>query len=932
MIQPLIITAPWIPPAAQGSSLEDIRGKDLYSWILDLKFSIRVHYRILEAKIFVSFLITEPLVASIRRMPPRRDPNGGGSTSGNDDEINKISWAIAVHMKDVIPSMVTDITQNLRGSTSDSAHNSNANNAGTATFTFKQFNDAKPPKYSGTEGATSLLQWLESIEDILDFTGCPENLKVALALSWEDFKKLLVQKYCQRHELKKLEVEMWNLVQDSGENAKYTTRFHELCIPVPHLVTPLSRRIEKYIEGLPLVIRGTVMGSSPTTLEAAIHLGATLTEEYVKAATPTQATPITAIPQPATARKPYTGPFPLCTKCQYHHLSTTPCRKCLKCGRMGHLAATCRSAHLSAATTTTANPVTTGGRACYNCGAEGHFRNQCPKLNPAATTATARAFVIETSEAREDPAVITGTFLINDHYVSIIFDTRADKSFVFTNTASLFNKQPSILDAPYTVEVANGKTILVNSIIRDCELRLNNHLFLIDLIPMTLGSFEVVVGMDWLSKNHAEMVCSEKLIRIPLPSGEMMQVYGEEPCRGLKIVSCIKARKYLKKKYFAFLAHVVEKKPEKKAIGDVPVIRDFPDVFPEDLPGLPLIRQVEFRIDLVPGANPVAKSPYRLAPSEMQELSSQLQELLDKGFIRPSFSPWGAPVLFVKKKDGSFRMCIDYRELNKLTIKNRYPLPRIDDLFDQLQGATCLSKIDLRSRYHQLRVNDEDIPKTAFRTRYGHYEFVVTPFGLTNAPAMFMDLMNRVCRPYLDQKTTRAFVVNAKEAAYMSDVITGTLRINDVYAKVLFDSGANQSVIDYELCKLLNEPLVKLDKPYLVETANGDVVKINEALVNGKITLFKHNMLAGFNAVIGIDWLDTNQACVLCDTKFIAVCVPKGGKWITREEDIPKSAFSTRYGHYELTIMPFRLTNALADFMSMMNQICKLIWTNSALY
>ncbi|KAD5960298.1 hypothetical protein E3N88_11770 [Mikania micrantha] len=135
----------------------------------------------------------------------------------------------------------------------------------------------------------------------------------------------------------------------------------------------------------------------------------------------------------------------------------------------------------------------------------------------------------------------------------------------------------------------------------------------------------------------------------------------------------------------------------------------------------------------------------------MQELSNQLQELLDKGFIRPSYSPWGASVLFVKKKDGSFRMCIDYRELNKLTIKNRYPLPRIDDLFDQLQGAQYFSKIDLRSGYHQLRVQDEDIPKTAFRTRYGHYEFMVMPFGLTNAPAVFMDLMNRVCKPYLDQ-------------------------------------------------------------------------------------------------------------------------------------------------------------------------------------
>ncbi|GJR01513.1 putative reverse transcriptase domain-containing protein, partial [Tanacetum coccineum] len=169
------------------------------------------------------------------------------------------------------------------------------------------------------------------------------------------------------------------------------------------------------------------------------------------------------------------------------------------------------------------------------------------------------------------------------------------------------------------------------------------------------------------------------------------------------------------------------------------------------LVGLPPQRQVEFHIDLVPGATLVAKSPYRLAPSEMQELFGQLQELQDKGFIRPIHSPSGAPVLFVKKKDGSFRMCIDYRELNKITIKTRYPLPRIDDLFDQLQGACYFSKVDLRSGYHQLRVHEDDIPKTAFRTRYGHFEFTVMPFGLTNAPAIFMDLMNRVCKPYLDK-------------------------------------------------------------------------------------------------------------------------------------------------------------------------------------
>ncbi|GJR71973.1 putative reverse transcriptase domain-containing protein [Tanacetum coccineum] len=223
----------------------------------------------------------------------------------------------------------------------------------------------------------------------------------------------------------------------------------------------------------------------------------------------------------------------------------------------------------------------------------------------------------------------------------------------------------------------------------------------------------------------------------------------------LNIISCTKTQKYIEKGCQVYLAQVTSKKAEDKSeerrLEDVPIVQEFPKVFPEDLPGLPPARQVEFQIDLVPGAAPVARAPYRLAPAEMQELSTQLQELSDKGFIRPSSSPWGAPVLFVKKKDGSFRMCIDYRELNKLTVKNRYPLPRIDDLFDQLQGSRVYSKIDLRFGYHQLRVREEDISKTTFRTRYGHYEFQVMPFGLTNAPAVFMDLMNRVCKPYLDR-------------------------------------------------------------------------------------------------------------------------------------------------------------------------------------
>nr|GEZ36658.1 putative reverse transcriptase domain-containing protein [Tanacetum cinerariifolium] len=232
-----------------------------------------------------------------------------------------------------------------------------------------------------------------------------------------------------------------------------------------------------------------------------------------------------------------------------------------------------------------------------------------------------------------------------------------------------------------------------------------------------------------------------------------------------------------------------EDKSEEKRLKDVPIVREFSEVFPKDLPRLPHARQVKFQIDLVPGVAPVARAPYRLALAEMQELSTQLQELSDKGFIRPSSSPWGAPVLFVKKKDGSFRMCIDYRELNKLIVKNRYPLPRIDDLFDQLQGPRVYSKIDLRSGYHQLKVQEEDIPKTAFRTRYGHYEFQVMPFGLTNAPAIFMDLMNRVCKPYLDRfvivfiDDILIYSKNRKEHEGHLKLILKLLKEEELYAK-----------------------------------------------------------------------------------------------------------------------------------------------------
>nr|GEX59168.1 reverse transcriptase domain-containing protein [Tanacetum cinerariifolium] len=237
-----------------------------------------------------------------------------------------------------------------------------------------------------------------------------------------------------------------------------------------------------------------------------------------------------------------------------------------------------------------------------------------------------------------------------------------------------------------------------------------------------LGTFDVIVGMNWLVERDALIVCGRKEVYVPYRNKTLV-VKSDSGVSRLKVISYIKAMKYIERGSQLFLAQVTETEPVKKYLQDVPMICNFLEVFLDDLPGLLPPQQVEFKIELIPDATPVARAPYHLAPSELKELSDQLKELSEKGFIRPSSSPWGALVLFVKKKDGSFRMCIDYRELNKLTVKNRYPLLRIDDLFDQLQGSSVYLKIDLWSGYYQLRIREEYIPITPFQTRYGHFEF-----------------------------------------------------------------------------------------------------------------------------------------------------------------------------------------------------------------
>nr|GEY82578.1 putative reverse transcriptase domain-containing protein [Tanacetum cinerariifolium] len=264
----------------------------------------------------------------------------------------------------------------------------------------------------------------------------------------------------------------------------------------------------------------------------------------------------------------------------------------------------------------------------------------------------------------------------------------------------------------------------------DKQLAVKGKIRSANLFPLDMHDFDIILGMDWLTKHRVTIVCHTKSI-----------IFGD-----------------LDKPEFAYhdsqlglLASIMDTSSDGPSLETHPVFRDFYDVFLEELPGIPPERKVEFGIELVPGTQPISKAPYRMDLIELKELKEQLQELLDLGFIRPSVSPWGAPVLFVKKKDGGMRLCIDYRELNHITIRNHYPLPQIDDLFDQLQGANFFSKIDLRSGYHQLRVKEQHIPKTIFRTRYGHYEFLVMPFGLTNAPVVFMDLMNRIFLEYLEK-------------------------------------------------------------------------------------------------------------------------------------------------------------------------------------
>ncbi|GJU55577.1 putative reverse transcriptase domain-containing protein [Tanacetum coccineum] len=256
--------------------------------------------------------------------------------------------------------------------------------------------------------------------------------------------------------------------------------------------------------------------------------------------------------------------------------------------------------------------------------------NYCPKKrDPRGEEPRGRAYVIADTEKQQGPNVVTGTFLLNNRYATVLFDSGSDKSFVNTNFSHLIDTNPVKLDTSYEVELADGRVVSTNTILRGCTLNLLDHLFKIDLMPIELGTFDVVIGMDWLVDQDAVIVCGKKVVHIPVKNKTLI-IEGDRGTSRLKIISCIKASKYIERGHQLFVAHVTEKEPKEKRLEDVPMIRDFPEVFPDDLPGLPPPRQVEFKIELVPGAAPVARAPYRLAPSELKELADQFQELSEK--------------------------------------------------------------------------------------------------------------------------------------------------------------------------------------------------------------------------------------------------------------------------------------------------------------
>ncbi|WVZ84506.1 hypothetical protein U9M48_031535 [Paspalum notatum var. saurae] len=405
---------------------------------------------------------------------------------------------------------------------------------------------------------------------------------------------------------------------------------------------------------------------------------------------------------------------------------------CLTCGRAGHSNRTCHTRQKTLGSVPTDEE-----------------KNSAPKLGQLQYS--------QLEQVPESELVLAGTFLVNDHPTVVLFDSGASFTFISKAYALKHGYEITELKQKYRITAAASS---INT-------KYKSH-----SEGLVFARIDVILGMEWLKQHNAMIDVGSRTVQLRSSSGTDVIIHM--PLH----------------KHVSHTVNVAEAQTEAQALAKVPVACDYPDVFPEELPRLPPDREVEFRIDLVPGTAPVSKRPSRMAPDELKELKTQLQEQLDKGFIRPSSSPWGCPALFVEKKDqGGKRLCVDYRPLNAVTVKNKYPLPHIDILFNQLGGATVFSKIDLRFGYHQIKVREEDIPKTAFSTRYGLYEYLVMSFGLTNAPAFFIYLINSVFMNELDKFVVvfiddiLVYSKNEKEHKEHLRIVLSRLREHQLYAK-----------------------------------------------------------------------------------------------------------------------------------------------------
>jgi hypothetical protein len=329
--------------------------------------------------------------------------------------------------------------------------------------------------------------------------------------------------------------------------------------------------------------------------------------------------------------------------------------------------------------------------------------------------------------------VVIGTFFINDTSAVVLFDSGASHSFISVAYVEKHNLSIALLRCQIIVSSPGGD-MPARQLCPKVNLKISGVDFVANHIILESKGIDVILGMDWLSKHKVFINCDKKSVKLTTPDENELEFIVEPVVTTKGVANCVKVNQL-----------------DASQGSEVTVVNEFPDVFPEELPGMPPDSDIKFVIELKPSTALIYKTPFRMTTPKLADLKEHIKELLEKGFIRPSSSPWGAPVIFVPKRDGTQRLCMDYRALNEVTIKNKYPLPRIDDLFNQLRRACVFSKIDLRSGYHQLKVRECDIPKTAFILRYGLYEFTVMSFRLTNAPKYFMYMMNKVFKEYLDK-------------------------------------------------------------------------------------------------------------------------------------------------------------------------------------